>query len=62
MCTMCTHVQMEARKGIRFPRTEVTGSSKPPGRSWEENPGHLQEQEVFLTTEPCAQPLEVYFR
>lgn len=35
------------------------GGCEFPSRCWELNPGHLEEQQVLLTTEPCLQPLNL---
>ena len=44
-------------KGVGSPGTRVTNSCELPCGCWELNPGPLQEQQVFLTTEPSLQPL-----
>ena len=45
-----------AETSIGSPGTEVIDSCELPCRCWELNPGHLEEQLVLLTPEPCTQP------
>ena len=41
-------------EGVRSPRTEATDRCELPRGCWELNPGPLEEQPVFLTTEPSV--------
>lgn len=41
---------------VGSPRTGVTGSCELPRRSWELNPGSLEEQPMLLTLEPFSRP------
>jgi hypothetical protein len=51
----------EARRDVRSLRTEVTGGCDLSPLFWQPNLGSLQEQQVFLTTEPSLQPLSLCF-
>ena len=52
---------LEAEDHVRSGGTGVTIDRKPPCKCWELNPGPLEEQPLFLTTEPFLQTLWHYF-
>lgn len=43
-------------EGIRSPETGIADNGKQPGGCWELNLDPLQEQQLFLTSEPPVQP------
>ena len=61
MClnTVCLHCLWKPEEDITFPETEITDACEPLCGCQELNPGPLEEQLVFLTTEPSLQPPHV---
>jgi hypothetical protein len=49
-------VPVEASRSLRYSRTRVTDCCELTCRSWELNPGPLEEQQVLLTAEPHFPP------
>ena len=47
-----------SKEGVRSPPSEVVSSCELPGGCWEPNLAPLEEQQMFLTTEPSSQPLD----
>jgi hypothetical protein len=56
LCALVFYLHICLCEGVRSPVTGVTDSCEPPCGYWELNPGLLDEQSVFLTTEPPLQP------
>lgn len=51
---------MPSKEGIGSSRTKVKDDCEPMFESWEQNPGHLQEEKELLITEPSLQPKAFY--
>lgn len=54
---MCASCPWRPKEDVRSPGTGVTDSHEPSWGCWESNPDPLEEQPVFLTTEPSLQLL-----
>lgn len=61
MRTTCVQWSRKPEEGSDLIGTGVTDSCQPPCRSWESNPGPLEEQSVLLTAETSFQPLIRWF-
>ena len=48
-------------EGVRSPGTRITDSCELPCGCWDLNIGPLEEQPMFLITEPSLQPCDVFF-
>lgn len=58
MCIRVMQCLWKTEEGIRLPGSRATDSYLLPRGYWNKNPGPLQKQPVFLTTEPSFQSLK----